>query len=137
MSRVIALVITLSEITPPTVLELFMFMPYAALSIVFWIGLAYDNSFNDYVCTDEIGKLLSPNYLSRTFGKLLKQNGLRHIRYHDLRHTCASLLLKNGIPMKAIQEWLGNSTFEVTLRVYVHSSIEQKAACMNRLSSLI
>ncbi len=37
MSRVIALVITLSEITPPTVLELFMFMPYAALSIVFWI----------------------------------------------------------------------------------------------------
>lgn len=50
------------------------------------LGLAYDNSFNDYVCTDELGKLLSPNYLSRTFGKLLKQNGLRHIRYHDLRH---------------------------------------------------
>ena len=56
------------------------------------LGSAYDNSFSDYVCTDEIGKLLSPNYLSRTFGKLLKQNGLRHIRYHDLRHTCASFI---------------------------------------------
>ena len=99
--------------------------------------MAYDNSFNDYVCTDEIGKLLSPNYLSRTFGKLLKQNGLRHIRYHDLRHTCASLLLKNGIPMKAIQEWLGHSTFEVTMDVYMEATKDAKKKSFTDLEGKI
>ena len=94
------------------------------------LGTAYNHEYDDYVCTDETGMLITPNYISRTFGNLLKKHGLRHIRYHDLRHTCASLLLKNGIPMKAIQEWLGHATFEVTANTYAHldySSQEQSA----------
>ncbi|MBQ8959916.1 MAG: site-specific integrase [Ruminococcus sp.] len=92
---------------------------------------AYCHEYDDHVCTDSTGKLLRPNYISTQFGKLLKENGFRHIRFHDLRHTCASLLLKNGVPMKAIQEWLGHSTFEVTANIYAHldySSKERSAA---------
>ena len=100
---------------------------------------AYCHDCDDYVCTDATGQLMRPNFISVQFGKLLKDNGFRHIRYHDLRHTCASLLLKNGIPMKAIQEWLGHSTFEVTANIYAHldySSKESSAAKMAQLLAI-
>jgi len=71
------------------------------------------------------------------FGKLLKDNGFRHIRYHDLRHTCASLLLKNGIPMKAIQEWLGHSTFEVTTSIYCHVFNQAQARASEAIASVL
>ena len=65
---------------------------------------------------DEIGNIIRPNYISEQFPKLLEKNGLRPIRFHDLRHSCASLLLANGVPMKQIQEWLGHSDFSTTDR---------------------
>ena len=54
----------------------------------------------------------------------------------DLRHTCASLLLSNGIPMKHIQIWLGHSTFSTTADIYAHldfSAQEQSAAAMGAM----
>ena len=42
----------------------------------------------------------------------------RHIRFHDLRHTCASLLLANGVPMEQVKEWLGHSEISTTVDVY-------------------
>lgn len=50
----------------------------------------------------------------------------RFIRYHDLRHSCASLLLANGVPMKQIQEWLGHSDFSTTANVYAHLECNSK-----------
>ena len=47
-----------------------------------------------------------------------KRTGLRPIRFHDLRHSCSSLLLANGVPMKQIQEWLGHSDFSTTANIY-------------------
>lgn len=69
---------------------------------------------------------LSPHYLTEAFAKLLKKHGLRKIRYHDLRHSCASLLLANGVPMKQIQEWLGHSDFSTTANVYAHLKCNSK-----------
>lgn len=63
---------------------------------------------------------------TESFPKLLKANGLRHIRYHDLRHSCASLLLANGVPMKQIQEWLGHSDFSTTANIYAHLDYSSK-----------
>lgn len=60
------------------------------------------------------------------FKLLLHQNGLRHIRFHDLRHSCASLLLSQGIPMKQIQDWLGHSTFATTADIYSHLDFNSK-----------
>lgn len=45
---------------------------------------------------------------------------MKKMRFHDLRHTCASLLLANGVPMKQIQIWLGHSTFSTTADIYAH-----------------
>ena len=45
---------------------------------------------------------IKPQYLTVEFPKLLEKNGLRRIRFHDLRHSCASLLLANGVSMKQI-----------------------------------
>lgn len=73
-----------------------------------------------------MGKLLSPHYLTEAFAMLLKKHGLRQIRYHDLRHSCASLLLANGVPMKQIQEWLGHSDFSTTANIYAHLECNSK-----------
>ena len=74
-------------------------------------GKSYNRDYLGYLCVDEIGNIIRPNYVSEQFPKLLEKNGLRPIRFHDLRHSCASLLLANGVPMKQIQEWLGHSDF--------------------------
>ena len=89
-------------------------------------GKSYNKDYLGYICVDEMGKLLSPHYLTEAFAKLLKKHGLRKIRYHDLRHSCASLLLANGVPMKQIQEWLGHSDFSTTANVYAHLECNSK-----------
>ena len=78
------------------------------------------------MCVNEIGAILKPNYISTSFPKLLENNGLRHIRFHDLRHSCASLMLANGVPMKQIQEWLGHSDFSTTANIYAHLDYSSK-----------
>lgn len=60
------------------------------------------------------------------FAKLLADHGLRKIRFHDLRHSCASLLLKQGVPMKQIQEWLGHSDISTTANIYAHLDSQSK-----------
>ena len=89
-------------------------------------GRSYIKDYLDYVCVNEIGDLIKPHYVTTAFPDLLKANGMRHIRYHDLRHSCASLLLANGVPMKQIQEWLGHSDFSTTANIYAHLDYSSK-----------
>ena len=89
-------------------------------------GNAYSYKYDGYVFVSELGELMKPNYITSEFPKLLTKNGLRRIRYHDLRHSCASLLLANGVPMKQIQEWLGHSDFSTTANVYAHLDYSSK-----------
>lgn len=89
-------------------------------------GKTYINEFKDYVFVNPQGKLVRPDYVSEHFKILLNKLGLRHIRFHDLRHSCASLLLAKGIPMKAIQEWLGHSNFSTTANIYAHLDSNSK-----------
>ena len=83
-------------------------------------GNSYNKNYLDYICVDEAGNLLNPDYVSHAFTKLLKKNKLRLIRFHDLRHSCASLLLSEGINMKQIQVWLGHSNYNTTANIYTH-----------------
>ena len=89
-------------------------------------GRSYNKEYLGYVCVNELGDLLKPNYVSENFPKLLEANGLRRLRFHDLRHSCASLLLANGVPMKQIQEWLGHSDFSTTANIYAHLDYSSK-----------
>ena len=89
-------------------------------------GNSYNTQYLGYVFVDEMGNIFKPGYVSNSFGKLLREKGLRHIRLHDLRHSCASLLLKNGVPMKQIQEWLGHSDISTTSNIYAHLDYSSK-----------
>ena len=87
---------------------------------------SYSTEYLDFVCTDQEGKLIRPNFVTEHFDWLLTKYGLKHIRFHDLRHSCASLLLANGVPMKQIQEWLGHSDFSTTANIYAHLDYASK-----------
>ena len=63
---------------------------------------------------------------SNSFQIILQNYHLRRIRFHDLRHSCASLLLKEGVPMKQIQEWLGHSDISTTANIYAHLDSQSK-----------
>lgn len=76
---------------------------------------------------------MKPGYVTQTFSKILEQNNLRHIRLHDLRHSCGTLLIQNGVPVKDIQIWLGHSNFQTTLR-YAHADVENKRISANVIS---
>lgn len=84
---------------------------------------AYCTDYLDYICVDQIGKLLRPNFVTEHFALLIEKYNLKKVRFHDLRHTCASLLLANGVPMKQIQVWLGHSTFSTTADIYAHLDV--------------
>lgn len=96
-----------------------------------------DDFFADYVCKKKDGKLIRPNYLSEHFDYILAKHNLRKIRLHDLRHTCASLMLKHGISMKQIQEWLGHSNFATTANIYSHLDYSSKITSAEKINEIL
>ena len=102
-------------------------------------GNCYNMNDIDYVFTDEMGNRFKPRYIEDAFPKILERNGLRKIRFHDLRHTCASLMHKMGLSPKEVQDYLGHSTVSVTLNIYTHldwSSKENAAKVMENAVKL-
>ena len=101
---------------------------------------SYSKEWLDYIMVDELGKLVSPNYITTAFERFLEKNKFRRIRFHDLRHTCASLLLnkgkENGVTMKDIQSWLGHSDFATTANTYSHLDASSKAMSLNTLAGI-
>ena len=83
-------------------------------------GNCYNYEYDGYVFVDELGNLMKPDYLTGYFPQYIKKHGLRRMRFHDLRHSCASLFLANGVPLKQIQDWLGHSDFSTTANIYAH-----------------
>lgn len=79
---------------------------------------------NDYVFKWDDGKPYPPDYVTNKFRKLLAKYNLPQIRFHDLRHSCASILIELGYNLKDIQEWLGHSDIDTTGNVYGHLTRE-------------
>ena len=98
-------------------------------------GRSYNREFLEYICVDDIGDRFKPNYITSQFPRLLERNGFRQIRFHDLRHSCASLLLASGVPMKHIQEWLGHSDFSTTANIYAHLDYSSKLTSASAMES--
>lgn len=83
--------------------------------------------FMDYVCINEVGDLLKPDYITSKFRKLLKAHNMPHIRFHDLRHSCISLLANDSrFSMKQVQDYARHASFLTTANTYSHTNIEVK-----------
>ena len=72
----------------------------------------------------------SPTQLSVTFKKFIRQNKLTDIRYHDLRHTYATYMLRHGVHPKIVSSVLGHSSIDITLDLYSHADISMQKACL-------
>mgnify|MGYP004588057257 FL=1 len=94
----------------------------------------YITDYKDFICLMDNGELVKPDYVDRTFSRILKENGFRHIRLHDLRHSCATLLLRNGVPLPEIQKWLGHSNIITTQR-YSHLDQNDKSIPANMIET--
>jgi len=80
------------------------------------------------------GNIITPNYVTKHFKWLLKQNDLPEIRFHDLRHSSASYLLSLGFGMKEIQAWLGHENISVTMDIYAHLDVGAKQGMADTLN---
>lgn len=81
---------------------------------------------NNYVFKWADGHTYSPDYISHRFNDLLKKHNLPHIRFHELRHSCASMLIAMGWTLKDVQEWLGHSDIKMTANIYSHLDVARK-----------
>lgn len=98
---------------------------------------SYNHKYDEYVFVDDIGDLINPDIISNRFRTLLRKNNLKHVRFHDLRHSCASLLVASKVPMKNIQEWLGHSNFNTTADVYSHLDYSSKYESANAINQAL
>lgn len=98
------------------------------------LGKGYNHKYDEYVCVNPKGDLLNPDYITDVFSKLLEKSGLRHIRFHDLRHSCASFLVLLGYSMKDVQEWLGHADYTLTANTYSHVDMQEKFRMINSVN---
>lgn len=91
---------------------------------------------NEYVCKYRDGRPLSIDSISGCFKDLLKRHKMPHIRFHDIRHSVASYLIKAGASIKEIQEWFGHSQPSTTLNIYSHIDVEMKRNVGKKIDNL-
>lgn len=82
--------------------------------------------YANFIYVDRDGKLPTLNMITNRFRDFIQKSGLKKIRFHDLRHSCATLLLGLGYPMKDIQAWLGHSSYQTTANIYTHIDLNDK-----------
>lgn len=87
---------------------------------------SYISKYKAYIYVNEIGERIRPNYITTKFQSKLVKNGMRKIRFHDLRHSCATLLLSQDVSLKDIQEWLGHEDVTTTEKIYAHYNYKKK-----------
>ncbi|MCR5040921.1 MAG: site-specific integrase [Clostridia bacterium] len=100
-------------------------------------GDCYNMNYIDYVNVNPMGDLIKPGYVSQQFPIFLKRAGLRKIRFHDLRHSCATLMYAKGVKLKDMQIWLGHSTISTTSNIYTHLDFDSKLDSANAILGVL
>lgn len=98
----------------------------------------YKEIYNDkgYVFANEIGHHILSDTLSKSFVKVLKDNGIRHVKFHSMRHTYATRLFEKGVQLKTVQKLLGHSSIEITADIYTHVMDSEKISAVQKLNDL-
>ncbi|MGO4373629.1 tyrosine-type recombinase/integrase [Paenibacillus sp. MCAF20] len=100
------------------------------------IGDKWQGEDKNYVFHAGYGKAIYHTHPSKWWKKFIHKHGVKYIRFHDLRHSCATILLENDVSMKAIQERLGDSKQQVTADLYTHVSKSLSRETANKLEKL-
>ena len=99
-------------------------------------GKDYCTDYLDYIYVNPMGRRIRPDFLSQHFPDFLVAHQMKRIRFHDLRHSCASLLYANGVSLKEIQEWLGHSDISTTSNIYTHLDFSSKVSSANAIVNI-
>lgn len=99
----------------------------------------FENEYkeSDVICCDPDGSVISPSRFSRRFSTFINKHNLPKIRYHDLRHTYASLLLEADVDLKVVSEMLGHSSMAITADIYTHVLDSLKQDASDKLNELL
>lgn len=98
-------------------------------------GKSYNE--NAYVFKWPDGTPFDPDYITHHFSSILKKYDMPHIRFHELRHSCASILIISGFTLKDVQEWLGHSSIDMTADIYSHLDLQRKISVGSKMMEAI
>jgi integrase len=101
------------------------------------LALSRDGGEWEYVVSNEIGEPYAPGVLSRYWRETVKAAGIRHIKLHAARHTCATLMHLSGVPLAVIAAWIGHKDATLTMRLYTHSQNEALKAAGATLDRVV
>ena len=96
-------------------------------------GDKYSKKYLEYIYVNELGERIKPGYITKVFPQTLERIGMPRIRFHDLRHSCSTLLYLNGSDLKEIQAWLGHSNITTTANIYTHFDYSKKIDSANTM----
>lgn len=91
------------------------------------LGDAYNHEYDGYLCVRDNGDIMQPSFFTKRFARIIKNNGLRKITPHGLRHSLATLLHLEGVDIRDLQDWLGHESITSTNR-YTRSDHQKQVA---------
>jgi integrase len=92
---------------------------------------------NGLIFPTRIGTPMEPDNLRRSWGRIRTAAGMTGTRFHDMRHTCVSLLLHLGVAPDMVREIVGHSDIEVTMTIYAHTSLDEKRKALGKLGDVL
>jgi integrase len=97
------------------------------------MGNMYNKNYINNFSVFNNGDIMTDSYVTKRFNKDIKKLDLPLIRFHDLRHSCASWLLYNGVDLKTVQEILEHAEYSTTANIYAHVAKEKKKQALEKL----
>jgi integrase len=88
-----------------------------------------------YIFTTSVGTPIDPQKATHGIKALCEQAGVHAIRFHDLRHTCATLLIESGVGLVTVQQLLGHATITITANIYTHTRLPHQADALSKLDT--